>query len=136
MVALLEKMAHYAADPSKGQSQLMIERGIGYWITDDGEYVPTPPRVSHGDLVRHLIDADTLSEDDREAFTIDANAYAISKGWTRVRIYPSQSVVYIDYGAGKQKAHRRAVEELIDQLGLSGLILKYTDEQGNYISDT
>lgn len=136
MVALIERMARYAADPHKRKADLLIERGIGYWITSDGEYVPTPPRISHAELVRHLIEGDALSEDEREAFTIDPNAFALSRGWSRVRIYPSQNVVYIDYGAGQQTTHRRAVEELIDQLGLSGLVLKYTDEQGNYISDT
>ncbi|MEM6392620.1 MAG: hypothetical protein AAF797_07605 [Planctomycetota bacterium] len=112
----------------------MIERGIGYWITPNGNFVPTPPRVSHADVMRELIDVNALNAEAHDAFRRDPNAYAIEEGWSRVRIYPSQSVAYIDCGKGHQTNHLKLVAELIDNLGLSDITLKYTDADGNYIS--
>ncbi len=113
---------------------LMLERGIGYWITDADELLPVPPRATHAELARQIIDPAQLDDEQREAFTIDPNAFALSQGWSRVRIYPGQKTVYLDLGDGKRSAHRRATEALLDQLDLSGLTIKYTDEDGNYIS--
>ena len=112
----------------------MIERGIGYWISPAGEFVPLPPRVSHADVMRELIDAASLEEDAAEAFAVDVNSYAISRGWTRVRIYPGQAVAYVDYGQNQQAPHTAAVRDLVDQLELGEITVKSTDEQGNYIS--
>lgn len=111
----------------------MIERGIGYWITAEGQYISTPPRVSHADLMRQLIDADSLDESAREAFIRDANAYALSQGWTRVRIYPGEQIIYVDFGVDREAQHRKAVVELLDGLGLVGYRMKFTDEHGNYV---
>ncbi|MBI1338542.1 MAG: hypothetical protein GC164_16485 [Phycisphaera sp.] len=134
MVALFEKMARYAADPLKRKGELLIERGIGYWVTPEGEFVPTPPRVSHADLVRKLIETDALDEDEADQFISDANSFAIRKGWTRVRVYPTERVVYVDLGTGNGSSHLKLVTTLLDQIGLPGLTIKYTDEEGNYVS--
>lgn len=134
MVTLAAKAARYLLDHREAKGRLMIERGIGYWISPEGEFVPTPPRVSHGDIMRELIDAEALSDGEHDAFVADPNAYAISQGWTRVRIYPGQQIAYADYGAGKQAAHAKAVDDLLDQLGLTGVQVKYTDADGNYVS--
>ena len=112
----------------------MIERGIGYWISPDGEFVPVPPRVSHADVMRVVTGNADLDEADREALTVDANAFAVTKGWSRVRIYPADRVAYIDHGAGRQREHERWMAELLDGLGLTGVVVKYTDETGNYVS--
>lgn len=134
MVTFAAKAARYLIDHHLRKDQLMIERGLGYLISPDGEFVPTPPRVSHADIMRELIDAAALSDEDRDAFAVDPNAFAISKGWTRVRIYPGQQVTYVDFGAGRQSSHRAAVDDLLDQLGFVDVNVKYTDEQGNYVS--
>jgi hypothetical protein len=112
----------------------MIERGIGYWITPDDQFVPIPPRVSHADVIRELIDRDGLGEEATEAFLVDANHFAIQCGWTRVRIYPGQGVAYLDLGLGKSKMHLKMAKDLIAQLELSRIAIKHTDEDGNYIS--
>jgi len=112
----------------------MIERGIGYWISPGGEFVPVPPRVSHADVIRAVIDESELSDDANDAFVLDADAYAINEGWSRVRIYPGQQVAYLDFGTGKTESHRRLMNDLIEQLGLLDIKVKYTDEHGNYVS--
>ncbi|MEM6458293.1 MAG: hypothetical protein AAF710_02755 [Planctomycetota bacterium] len=112
----------------------MIERGIGYWITAEGELVPVPPRVSHADVVRTVTDPNTLDEDQREALLIDANAFVIARGWSRVRIYPGQAVAYLDYGVGQRDAHDRLMRDLLEQLDLADVAVKFTDEDGNYVS--
>ncbi|MEM6553732.1 MAG: hypothetical protein AAF750_16560 [Planctomycetota bacterium] len=124
---------HFATHP-RHSDPLMIERGIGYWITPEGDFVPTPPRISHADVMRELIQPDTLDADAHDAFRQDPNAYAINQGWSRVRIYPGQSVAYIDCGKDHQADHLNLVTELIDNLGLTDIALKYTDADGNYIS--
>jgi len=134
MVSLATKAAMYLLHHRDRKDQLMIERGIGYWISPDGTFVPTPPRVSHADIMRELIDPDRLDEQEHTAFIADPNTYAIGKGWTRVRIYPGQHTVYADYGQDRRAAHERALHDLLDQLGLAGMNVKYTDEQGNYVS--
>lgn len=112
----------------------MIERGIGYWISPADELVPVPPRVSHADVIRTVIEVDQLDEDQAEAMLIDANAFALSQGWSRVRIYPGQQVAYLDYGHNKQRTHDRVMQDLLDQLDLTNVVVKYTDEEGNYVS--
>jgi len=112
----------------------MIERGIGYWITPADQLVPVPPRVSHADVMRAVIEPNELDEEESEAFLVDANAFAISKGWSRVRIYPGQSIAYLDFGQGKRRTHDRVMQDLLEQLDLVGVVVKYTDEEGNYIS--
>jgi len=114
----------------------MLERGIGYWITEADELLPVPPRVTHAEMVRQIIDAASLDDEQREAFAMDPNAYALSQGWSRVRIYPGQKTVYLDLGVGKRHEHRRATDALLDQLDLAGLTVKYTDGDGDgdYIS--
>ncbi len=134
MVSLTMKALRLAARASKREDALMIERGIGYWISPDGEFIPTPPRVSHADVIRELIDRDALGEDEERAFVGDANAYALSIGWTRVRIYPGQQIAYVDFGQHQQRTHAARVADLIDQLGLLHLTVKYTDAHGNYVS--
>jgi len=134
MVALADKLRAAMGPRERQGDRLLIERGIGYWISPDGDFVPPPPQVSHADVIRELIDRDTLDEDAEAAFLTDANAYAVSRGWTRVRIYPSQQVAYIDFGAGRRDTHRRGVARLLEQLDLAGVHVKYTDEQGNYVS--
>jgi hypothetical protein len=134
VVALAIKAAAYLLHHRDRKDRLMIERGIGYWIGPDGEFVPTPPRVSHADIMRELLDPRSLNEDERDASVADPNAFAISKGWSRVRIYPGQQIAYVDYGVGKQQAHARAVADLLDQLGLANIQVKFTDEEGNYVS--
>ncbi len=134
MVSLATKAARYLLAHRRRKDQLMIERGIGYWISPAGEFVPTPPRVSHADIMRELIDPAALGEDDRDALTADPNAYAIARGWSRVRIYAGERIAYVDFDAGQQAAHARAVDDLLDQLGLAGVKVKFTDEQGNYVS--
>ena len=130
----LTRLTRLALQAANRKDALLIERGLGYWITAEGEYLPTPPRVAHADLVREWFDDQTLSEDDREAFTRDANLFAIRRGWTRVRIYPADRVVYVDYGRGTQAAHAKLLDALLDQIGLTGYHVKYTDEDGNYVS--
>lgn len=112
----------------------MLERGIGYWLSPDGEAIPTPPRITLAEIMRELIDERLLNEQDQEAFLIDPNAYAISQGWSRIRICPTQKTAYVDFGSGKQRIHAKAVEELLLQLDLAEIKIKYTDEQGNYVS--
>ena len=134
MVSFATKAARYLLDHREAKDRLMIERGIGYWISPDGEFVPTPPRVSHADIMRELIDAEALKDDEHDAFMADPNTYAITQGWTRVRIHLAQQIAYVDFGVGKQRTHARAVDDLLDQLGLAGIQMKYTDEDGNYVS--
>jgi hypothetical protein len=131
----LAHLTRLAARAAHRKDALLIERGLGYWITTDDEYVPTPPRVAHADLVREWFDEDrTLSEADRDDLTRDANLFAIQRGWTRVRIYPADRVVHVDYGEGRQPAHEPLLNALLDQIGLTGYRVKYTDEDGNYVS--
>lgn len=135
MVSFTTQALRYAAKPLHPVDRtLMIERGIGYWISPDHQFVPTPPRVSHADVIRELIDIKTLDEDAAEAMLIDANSYALSQGWTRVRIYPGQHVAYVDFGQSRQVSHRKLVQDLIDHLGLADVAVKFTDEEGNYVS--
>jgi len=134
MVSLTDKALRLAARHDIGDRLLMIERGIGYWLTPEGEYIPVPPGRSHADVVRAVIDQASLNESDEEAFLVDANAFAIARGWSRVRIYPSERIAYVDLGTGQQRKHPESVESLIDRLGLSRIVVKYTDEQGNYVS--
>lgn len=47
---------------------------------------------------------------------------------------PGQDIAYVDYGASQQARHERLVHDLIDQLGLAGVKLKFADENGNYVS--
>jgi len=54
---------------------LMLERGIGYWITEADELLPVPPRVTHAEMVRQIIDAASLDDEQREAFAMDPDAY-------------------------------------------------------------
>ena len=129
-------VAHAAAAGlalQRDQDVLMIERGIGYWIAPDGQLVPVPPGVSHADLIRELIDPSKLGDDEQDRFTADANAFAIEQGWSRVRIYPADRVAYVDLGKGKG-SHRKLVDDLLDRMGLTGFRVKFTDEEGNYIS--
>lgn len=112
----------------------MIERGIGYWITPEGQFVPVPPRVSHADMVRGLIDPGTLSDDQQDRLIVDANAFAIAQGWTRVRIYPADGVAYADLGQGRGPRHRKLLDDLLQQIDLPGCRVKYTDESGGYVS--
>ncbi|MEL7087161.1 MAG: hypothetical protein AAGL98_01765 [Planctomycetota bacterium] len=112
----------------------MIERGIGYWIGPTDELVPVPPRVSHADVIRAVIDRAELDDSQLEAFVVDANAFAVAEGWSRVRIYPGEKVAYLDFGLGQQSAHRRVIYELLHQLDLPEIAVKYTDEEGRYIS--
>ena len=135
MVSLATKAARYLLAHRPRKDQLMIERGIGYWISPAGEFVPTPPRVSHADIMRELIDpAELGDDDDRDALAADPNAYAIARGWSRVRIYPGEQVAYVDFGAGQLAGHARAVDDLLEQLGLAGVKVKFTDERGDYVS--
>lgn len=113
MTTLAAKAARYLLDHPDVRSRLMIERGIGYWISPDGEFIPTPPRTSHADIMRTLISEQELDEDDHEAFTVDPNPFAQRKGWTRVRIYPGQRVAYVDSGAGRRVSHAPAVDDLL-----------------------
>jgi hypothetical protein len=136
MVRMTEKAARACLHLVRQGGILMIERGIGYWISPQDDMVPTPPRVSHADLMRALIDSAALDEDEREQFERDANAFAVDHGWTRVRIYPTDRVVYADLGQGKTRTHRQVLDTLLDQLGLLGYQIKYTDEQGNYVSNS
>lgn len=133
-VLALNRITRIAIDAARRQDTLLIERGIGYWITEGGDFVPTPPGVSHADVARQWFADETLSDDEHDAFERDANAFALARGWTRVRIYPSERIVYADYGAGREQPHRRRLEELLDRLGLVGYNVKYTDEDGNYVS--
>lgn len=130
----LHAKAAIAGVQASSRERAMIERGIGYWITPAGGFVPVPPRVSHAELIRELTDAAGLSESDREAFKRDANAFAIDQGWSRVRIYPAEKTCYVDFGKRQHASHHPLIEELLDQLGFAGLTVKYTDEQGNYVS--
>ncbi|MFW6337264.1 MAG: hypothetical protein ACOC3G_09065 [Phycisphaeraceae bacterium] len=130
----LHAKAAIAGVQASSREHAMIERGIGYWITPAGGFVPVPPRVSHAELIRELTDPAGLSEADREAFKRDANAFAIDQGWSRVRIYPAEKTCYVDFGREQQAAHRPLIDELLDQLGFAGLTVKYTDEEGNYVS--
>ena len=139
MVTAVTSAILYAAAGHDGRGRLMVERGIGYWITAGGEYVPVPPRVSHADVVRAVTGSGTfddavMDDADREALTADANAFAVGRGWSRVRIYPGDRVAYLDYGSGRRREHDRAMAELLDELGLTGVAVKYTDEEGNYVS--
>ncbi len=134
MVTLATKAATYLLQHHDRKDQLLIERGIGYWISPEGTFVPLPPRVSHADIMRALIDAGALNEVDREAFTVDVNAFAIERGWSRVRIYPSQKLAYVDFGRHRQQQHDPAVRDLLEQLELSDVRIKFTDEEGNDIS--
>ena len=134
MVSPATRAARYLLDHRQPPEALMIERGIGYWISPAGEAVPTPPRVSHAQIMRELIDRTSLGETDREAFDVDPNAFAQRQGWTRVRIYPGQQVAYVDFGAGRQAMQRQAVHELLEQLDLPHVQVKFTDDQGNYVS--
>ncbi len=140
MVAPIQAMLNLCHQQStgrhetQGRTPLMIEAGLGFWITPDSEAVPTPPRISHADLMRRMIEPTDLSDDDREQFLIDVNAFAISRGWTRVRIYPTEKTVYADLGQGKRRQHMSRLNTLLDEIGLPGLTLKYTDEDGNYIT--
>jgi hypothetical protein len=129
MVSIAVQAARYLLDHPVDSERLMIERGIGYWISPDGQFVPTPPRVSHADIIR-----EELGDDDRQTFDADVNALAIGVGWSRVRIYPDDRVAYVDFGRDRQRQHAPAVESLIDHLGLVGIIAKFTDEHGNYVS--
>jgi hypothetical protein len=133
MVSFARRALHLAAMPHPGPT-LMIERGLGYWITPDDDFVPLPPRVSHADVIRELIDPSQLTELQAEARHADANSFALSLGWTRVRIYPGQRLAYVDCGSGKQSVHLDAVRDLLGQLDLPGLAIKNTDERGNYVS--
>lgn len=134
MVSLATKAAAYLLNQHDRKDQLLIERGIDYWTSPDGAFVPVPPRVSNADIMRELIDPQSLTEEEDEAFRVDPNMFAISRGWTRVRLYPSQQIGYVDFGAGRQRTHTRSVLDLLDQLQLSSIRLRFTDEQGNYIS--
>jgi len=134
MVTPTQKALRYARHHHPPEDRLMIERGIGYWITPTGELVPVPPRVSHADVIRAVIENDELDEDQAEAFLIDANAFAIAQGWSRVRIYPGEKTAYLDFGQGQRRAHDHVMHDLIEQLGLADIAVKYTDEEGNYVS--
>lgn len=134
MVTPTQKALRYARFHHPPEDRLMIERGIGYWITPQDELVPVPPRVSHVDVIRAVIESDELDEDQAEAFLIDANAFAIAQGWSRVRIYPGQKIAYLDFGHHKQPAHHRVMQDLLEQLDLADIVVKFTDEDGNYIS--
>ncbi len=112
----------------------MIERGLGYWLEPEGGVIPVPPRISHADVARELIDETDLNEKEIEDRLIDINAFAQSQGWTRIRIYPSQDMAYVDFGTGRRTPHARAVTQLLEHLGLDRVAVKYTDEQGNYVS--
>ncbi|MEX2214402.1 MAG: hypothetical protein WD768_09760 [Phycisphaeraceae bacterium] len=130
-------VAHAAAVGLALQSDrkiLMIERGIGYWIAPDGQCVPVPPGVMNADMIRELINPSALNEDEQDRFTTDANAFAIEQGWTRVRIYPADRVVYADLGVGKGSEHRKLVDDMLDRMSLTGFKVKVTDEEGNYTS--
>ena len=111
----------------------MLERGIGYWLTDEDQMLPVPPRVTHAEMARELFDPVTLSEADAETYQRDANAFALSRGWSRVRIYPADAVCYLDLGTGSRH-HRGLLDDLLDRLGLVGYTIKFADEQGNYVS--
>ncbi len=130
----ITRLTQIAVDAAKRKDALLIERGIGYWITADGEYLPTPPRVSHADFVRQWFENASLNDDEQDALTHDANVFAIDRGWSRVRAYPNQRVVYIDYGRNMQAQHAKLLDDLLDQLGLVGYDVKYTDEDSNYVS--
>lgn len=84
--------------------------------------------------MRELIETEGLFDDAAEAFLVDPNAWALTCGWSRVRIYPGQHVAYVDYGEPQQRAHAAKARDLIDQLGLVGIRIKFTDEDGNYVS--
>ena len=130
----LNRITRIAIEAARRQDTLLIERGIGYWITEGGDFIPTPPAMPVCVVARRWFADEALSEDEREAFERDANVFALTRGWTRVRIYPGERVVYADYGAGREQAHRRLLEELLDHLGMVGFQVKYTDEEGNYVS--
>lgn len=134
MVSLTTKALRLAARAKQRKDALMIERGIGYWISPVGEFIPAPHRMSHADVVRDLIDVASLNEDAADAFAVDPNAYVISQGWTRVRVYPDQRVAYVDYGTGQQRRHEPLVRDLIDGMGVGPMAIKHTDEHGNYVS--
>lgn len=112
----------------------MIERGIGCWITPTDELVPVPPRVSHADVIRAVIEPGELDEGQAEAFAVDANVFALGQGWSRVRIYPGEKTAYLDFGQNKQQTHGRVMRDLVDQLGLVDIAVKFADEQGNDVS--
>jgi hypothetical protein len=129
----LARSVRCARDVSKRKDALLIERGIGYWITNDGEVLAINPGATHADYVRQWFDETPLTGDEKEQLARDANAFALSRGWSRVRVYITERVVYVDFGAGHRASHMRLLDTLYDKAGFAGFQLKYTDEDGNYV---
>ena len=40
----------------------------------------------------------------------------------------------LDYGVGQREAHDRLMRDLLEQLDLANVAVKFTDEDGNYVS--
>lgn len=133
------RLLRLAADP-EGGAGFGFERGLGYWITHDDRVVPLPPRMTHAEIACELLIGDggvapsveALDDDARDELAADPNAFAITHGWTRVRIYPGNAEVYADLGSGRELRHRRAVLDLLASLEMDDYRLRVTDDAGNY----
>jgi hypothetical protein len=113
---------------------LMLERGLGYWITPDGQALSISPGITHADMARQLFaNPPPASEDHADQLQADPNAFAIAQGWTRVRIYPADRICYADLGHDQPDALQR-VHTLLNHIGLPDLPVKHTDPHGNYVS--